>query len=437
MPDGDDDSGGLPSWLQELVKPSAASGTGTPTGPPMALPAEESAPRPSIGDRMAGRAPKPAPAPVDTNPAPAMPSIPFDASKLPPGIAPVTPSPTSVPRPPTGSNNPTLPGLLQKQAELGEPINRQDPKYKMGIGERLRGLASDLLVGAGGHPELATPIGPGTPSRQYGIDESMRQARLANVGTQIQGQEKLDTENQKMYEDAIKQAYDAQLGAARIETADAATQRAEAAGETADVKQQLAASQEELNKYKSGNQPPTNEFSGWYQAFKAQNKRAPSPKEIQDYEITKARAGKDTSAADVAKAIQIAEYKGRQSDAIDRAKELERTKRYAEIDKDVTTKYDPKKLAAAKQKVDDDLDTKYGAQLQKMSDEADKMLGLTKAGAKLQSGAGPAKAPAKPTTAPPAGRVWVYDKKSGKIGHIPSTQLKQATSGANAQYGTW
>jgi hypothetical protein len=46
-------------------------------------------------------------------------------------------------------------------------------------------------------------------------------------------------------------------------------------------------------------------------------------------------------------------------------------------------------------------------------------------------------APPKPTQAAPPGRVWVYDKKTGNRGTIPASQLKSATSGRDAKYGTW
>jgi len=53
------------------------------------------------------------------------------------------------------------------------------------------------------------------------------------------------------------------------------------------------------------------------------------------------------------------------------------------------------------------------------------------------SSPGPVKTPPKPTTAPPAGKVWVYDKRSGKRGAIPSGQLGIATKGPNAHDGAW
>lgn len=351
-----------------------------PTGPSSAGP--PSAPAAQPPDYAAG--------------APAMPSTGFDPSKLPPGLIASPVTPTQVPKPPTGSGNPNLTDLLKQQAE-NKPIDPRatDPAtgksmYKMGVGQRIAGTAANFLQGFGKRPFTPIYTGPGATNGRYDQDVSRQQATAGHLGTQIQGQEKLDTENQKMYEDAIKQAYEGQLGTAREKTAAASEARAAAAGELADTKQQLSTSQIELNKARANNadrdKTPTNDFSGWYTAFKNDNGRNPTAKEIQQHEVEKARAGKDTSGADVQKAIQVSEYKQRQLDVIDRAKESERTRRYAELDKDVTVKYNPQKAAEAKQKVDSDLETKYAPKVQQMSDEADKLLGLTKAGSKLQSG---------------------------------------------------
>ncbi|MCU1301407.1 MAG: hypothetical protein JWQ87_1691 [Candidatus Sulfotelmatobacter sp.] len=386
---------------------------------------------------------------TDSNPAPAMPSTGFDPSKLPPGLIASPMTPTQVPQPPTGSSNPNLADLLKQRAAIGNPTDPSatdasgKPIYRMSNGMRVLGTAGNFLQGFGsrGHPERVNPVyvGPGATNARYGRDEAMRQGKVANLDTQISGQGKLDAENSKLYEDALRQAYQGQLGDARERTAIAAEGRSAAAGELADTREKLSASQIALNEARANkadqDKTPTNEFSGWYGAFKQQNGRNPSAKEIQQYEVNKARAGKDTSAADVQKAIQVSEYKQRQLDVIDRAKESERTRRYAELDKDVTVKYNPQKAAEAKQKVDSELETKYAPKVQQMSDEADKLLGLTKAGGKLKSGASPASSPPKPATPPPAGRTWVYDKKSGKVGHVPTSQLKQATS--SGQYGNW
>ena len=48
----------------------------------------------------------------------------------------------SVPVPP---QNPKIPELMQQKAHLSQPIDRQDPKYRMGFGQRLLGFSRMLL----------------------------------------------------------------------------------------------------------------------------------------------------------------------------------------------------------------------------------------------------------------------------------------------------
>lgn len=394
---------------------------------------DDSDARPTIGQRMAGDVPKPAPAPVDT-PAPAMPQVQVDPSKLPAGIL-AAPTPSQVPKPPTGANNPNRIDLMRQQATLGEPLNRQDPKYRPGVGTRiLRGVSDFMSGGIPGtlrgaiDPNAKGYYGPGAVNRQFTQDEATRQAKLGNVTTQLGEQEKLDTSNQKMYEDAIKQAYETQLGGAKDKLAAAAE-------ENAATKASLVDSQRQLNDARANkadqDKVPTNEFSGWYSAFKQQNGRPPNAKEIQQYEVNKRQAGKDTSASDLAKSIQIAEFKQRQMDTIDRAKEAERVKKYDELDKNVTVKYSPERLAAAKQKIDSDLEAKYAPKIQQMSDEADKMLGLTKSGTKLQSGGNAPPAKIDPNNLPATvqvrqkdgttktRKVAGYNKTTGKVTLAP------------------
>lgn len=423
MPDQEDDEtqqGDQDSLLQQALSgygfggvsdaagsDRAAASSAVPASPapvPTAPPVPALAPQP-LGRRMAPSLPAPEP-PAESSAAPNV-NIPFDMSKMPSGILAPPATPQSIPKPPTGSNNPTLTDLAREQAMYGKPLDpaKVDPAtgkpvYKMGTGTRILASLANFASGFDKNHGAPIYVGPGATNARYSRDEAMRERNLTNVNTQIGTQKTLDSENSKLYEDATRQAYEGQLGEARTKTAEASEARAASAGELADTKEQLSASQIQLNQARANradqDKTPTSEFSGWYSSFKQENKRNPTAKEIQDYELQKARAGKDTSAADTQKAIQVSEYKGRQLEAIDRQKEAERDKRYKEIDGNVTVKYNPDKLAAAKQKVDQDLDTKYAPKVQQMSDEADKMLGLTKAGTKLQASS----ATSKPTTAP-------------------------------------
>jgi hypothetical protein len=191
-------------------------------------------------------------------------------------------------------------------------------------------------------------------------------------------------------------------------------------------------SQRQLNEARANrldqDKTPTNEFSGWYAAFKQQKGRTPNAQEIQQYEVSKARAGKDTSAADTQKAIQVSEYKQRQLEAIDRQKEMERTKRYAEPERDLSDSFffgrnRLAKLTEGKQNIDTQLETKYAPKVQQMSDEADKMLGLTKSGATLKAGSTPSTPASTQRTQPKVGdTILVAGKLRKVVGWNPTTK---------------
>jgi hypothetical protein len=277
--------------------------------------------RPSFGERIGARAPQlqpippNRPAPEDRQPAPQA-TIELDPSKMPDIMKGV--SNQMPPQAPVGSNNPNLPGLLKQQAEYGKPIDRAavDPKtgkpmYRMGTGMRVLGTVGNFLSGFGGRGPT-TYVGPGATNARYDIDEATRQANLANVNTQIKGQEQLDTENIKQEREATRQAYETMTGEARKTTADAQQSRADAYQQLADTRQQLADLQAgksskvtqdandrssladqmglkgnerrdyiltgKLPKDFSGRQPT--ELETWMQAFRRDNGRPPTADEI-------------------------------------------------------------------------------------------------------------------------------------------------------------
>lgn len=213
------------------------------TSPSMAAPAV--APpdddRPSLGSRIGAKpnSAQPIAPPSSASNTSQPPELKMDPSALPSGI--LGPDANKMPpSPPVGGNNPNLVSLLGQQAKFGTPLDRNavdpttgKPKYKMGIGGRLAGIAANFASGMAGKGPVSY-IGPGATNHKFDIDNQTREANLANVGTQIQGQEKLDSTNTKAFEDLTKQAYEGQLGQARLETAKAAEEKAV-------VQQQLAA----------------------------------------------------------------------------------------------------------------------------------------------------------------------------------------------------
>jgi hypothetical protein len=277
--------------------------------------------RPSFGQLIGGvkpsypAIPKAAGALSENTPAPQGP-IQLDPSKMPDimkGVGNQMP-----PAAPVGSNNPNLTSLLKQQADYGKPLDRAavdpatgKPKYHMGIGQRLLGIAANFGAGVGGRGPVEY-IGPGATNHRYDVDEATRQANLANVGTQIKGQEHLDVENLKAEAELRKQAYEGMTGEARKTAAEAQQSRADAYQQLADTRQQLADLQSgksskvtqdandrssladqmglkgnerrdyiltgKLPKDFSGRQPT--ELETWMQAFKRDNSRPPTADEI-------------------------------------------------------------------------------------------------------------------------------------------------------------
>lgn len=76
------------------------------------------------------------------------------------------------------------------------PLNRTDPKYKAGLGQKiLRGIAATMT---GGIPAAIT-TNYNAPNRQYGIDDQARQAKLGQDTAQIGDLEKNFGENLDSY----------------------------------------------------------------------------------------------------------------------------------------------------------------------------------------------------------------------------------------------
>ena len=380
MADMEDDeqpgTGELPPWM-------IGAGPSTPEE-------ESDSDRPTIGMRIAGNVPPPSPAPAA---APPMPPVQFDPNKVPASIRPQIQSPSTVPVPPAGANNPNLIDLAKQQAQYGKPLNAADPQYKMGIGTKILGSLGNALSRFGNRNAPVIGVGAGSTNARYARDEAAREGNLQNVNTQIGTQQKLDTENERMYRDAIRQAYEEQVGEARKATGAAQE-------ENAATKATLATTQAALNKARADaldNKTPPEPKTLNEIALALQTARVKGDKDgVAKYsgaleEIRKAKAAerqpKDTSAADIAKALGVAKFRSDEHDKIDKEQDAEREKRYAELDRNVTIKYDQNKMVAAKQKVDQDLETKYAPRHQKADADADQMLGLTKSGTSLKTGA--------------------------------------------------
>lgn len=224
MAEGVDDSGefGLPEWL--LPKPG--DGSAPPTNA-----------SPTIGARMGVAGGMAAPAPTTpANPAPSMPPVAFDPSKLPDALRPRPMGMDVVPQAPVGVNNDARMAWTKKLEQDQTPNDPSAKQYRMGTGARVLGTVGNFLQGFGDKPFTPTYTGPGATNSRFAKDESLRTQNIAKDTSQLGEQEKLDATRQKTNEDLMKQVYEGQTAAARQETAAAQTSKADTASQLADIK---------------------------------------------------------------------------------------------------------------------------------------------------------------------------------------------------------
>jgi hypothetical protein len=436
--------------------------------PQYPLPDDEEQPkRLTVGQRIGGAVPDVTPPPKEQPP---QIRPPFDPNLVPESIRPRTmPAPDQIARPPVGVNSQRRLDLMAEESKLNKPIDPTavDPatgksKYRMGWGQRLIGTLANAAIGFSGRGGPSVYVGPGATNWKYDREENLRQGRLAGVEKDLGEQEKLESSQERAYADAVKQSYDAAM-------ADARRQLGLAAEENAGTRASLADSQRQLNlarankadaspseqraadadKYGltgeartdyiltgrlpkemmgAGRQPT--ELETWMTAFRRDNGRDPSADEIAN------RRWRQSSKAD-----QIEKDK---DTALAKAEQEAKTQ-LGKLDISAYTKDSGKSPGETPSQWRQRRQQEIYADLEKNKGQIQQNY-ETRAGANASAGrpapgsvSAPQRiaAPQKPTQQAPAGRVWVYDKKTGKRGTIPASQLKSATSGTNAQYGTW
>lgn len=354
---------------------------------------------------------------------------------------------------------------LQKKIEgENKPLQSRDsqgkvlPEYQPSLGRKiLRGLAgAGRGLMEGGVPGLAEgAIDPSStysqndPRRQYAGYGAPNKAYQTAEGNR-QRDVTADTANLDMAQKRFKEATDRMKARAQEERSVATTYKD--AGATANkAESDATAAQKEQDAANKVVDPKTEDelALALSKARQAGDKQKVALyqgalDEIKRVKISE-RAPKDTTAADIAKAIQVSEFRTREIGTIDKAKEDERNKRYAELDKNVTIKYDQAKMGAEKQRIDAELDAKYAPKYDDIHAQADQMLGLTKAGAKLKSGASNTyntnnknnqkpQAAAQPSTAKPSQQpstppASLWKGKEGKI-----LTLKDPTGGQQSDW---
>ena len=380
--------------------------------------------------------PKGAPPPSIASVVPPSPAAP-PAGVMRPPLA-----PTDVPKPPVGQNNQRRIDLLKQMGTLGKPTDPKavdangKPMYRMSLGQRILGTIGNAATGFGRRGGPITYVGPGATNRQFDVAENQREKTLGGVKEELGEQDKLDTSEEKTYQDAVRQAYEGQLG-------QKATELGAAAEKNMDIRGQLESSQAEKNAAiaerdralgRKADQPkqPSNEVE-LVQAFQSETdpKKKAALKGAIDQLSSLKNAGKDTSAADLAKIIAINNQKQNLIDRVDKEKEAERTRRYAELRKNYQNYQlnDPKTRTEIEQKqagIDQELETKYSKRTQDASDEADKLFGLTKKGGALKSTPTPA-APPQQVSSPPT-----LNARRGTSSTVPALPAPAAAAPAAA-----
>lgn len=464
-----------------------SSGDSTPSPqPPMAAaenppadsapppPATDSTPSNGVASRMM---PSKAPAPVTQNKDdvpptsfdPAPPKIdmpPMDSTAGLAGMnkyqAPIVPPP-----PPAAD----ITNLQQQQAKFGTPTNpgatdpnTGKPLYKMGLGTRILGTIGNAATGFATRGQgPVTYVGPGATNARYATAERLREENLANVGTQIKTREEQAEENRKAYEAATQGGYRMEYGMSRQALGNAAEENAATKAALVESQNQLRQAQAGLADAKAGklgDAPIPKTEAEMALALSGAQQRGDKAK-VQLYsgamqELAKQKAaGKDTSAADLAKYLQVSEFRMRQAEQLDNkerdavaasTKEFEKKYGPSGTLPDRTKAADPAQ-AGALQAERDAATAQIHADFEKkradMQASADKLAGLTKTGkaqatpannppnTPIQPSAkaplpGQRGAPTKANPQPAGGRITMIEKATGKRGTVPANQVDAA-----------
>lgn len=315
------------------------------------------------------------------------------------------------------ADDPAIGGLTAKRATDATPINPQDDKYKPTLGQRIwRGVKAGLTGGIPG----AAMADYQAPNRQFGIDKQQQAQTVASDDQQI-------TQARKNFEDATARLKNIAAEQGKVATGykDVTTGATTAQGN--ENKQELQQAQEEaqrakaeLDRTRAGKEDePKTETEIALALSKAQ--QSGDKVAIRKYQgalsilKTVKASGRDTSAADIAKAIQASEFGERQTDKITTEKEAERNKRYAELEKDPLIKYNASKKADKRAAIDAQLETKYAPRMQDVHDQVADMLGLTRSGQTLNQKATQRAATKTSKNAPAVGSTISVDGKPYKV----------------------
>jgi hypothetical protein len=161
----------------------------------------------------------------------------------------------NIPAPPL---NPNTPSLMKEKAAISTPIDRRDPQYRMGTGQRVLGTVANFLNGASRNGVAPVEVGPGANNNKYYRDEEARQGKVGGLNSQIADNEKLDEMNRQAFQTATTSQYHEDLAKARQDTAAAQGESASARTALADEKARSDKANEARKSQEDANTPAPN-----------------------------------------------------------------------------------------------------------------------------------------------------------------------------------
>ena len=82
--------------------------------------------------------------------------------------------------------------LQEQQAQYSQPGDPNDPKYRMGTGQRILGTLANFASGFAGQGGSPVYVGPGALNNRYYRDEAQRRENLENVTRELAEQHRVD-----------------------------------------------------------------------------------------------------------------------------------------------------------------------------------------------------------------------------------------------------
>lgn len=359
---------------QGMFPKAPPDGTNVPMRPSTSAPGQPTVPMADangVSPQQYPSIPKTAPAPVAS-------------AVQPPSIANITPGPVQ----PRLDNPPQMPPAPPAMDPNAVGANGKS-KYRMSIGERIAGTAANFLNGFARNGQAPIFVGRGARNAQWGQDQDLSEQNRKLYETATQGA--LRQGQIERYEGQAQSYKDRADQAEKNLTEKTEEFKGRMSEKDKEITEKGREADDKLNAQQ--NKEPQNEVqlaTAYQTALMRKDPKAAVYKGALDELRRQKAAGKDTSAADLQKYLQTAEFSMKQRTTIDKEKETERARRYGEIEKTIPkfTDIDGKKTLAAKTDADAKLETDFAPRYADLEKQSEQMKGLTKTGQKVAAGGG-------------------------------------------------